>query len=106
MTQFSLSDLEAIIADRAVNGGESSWTAKLIDKGIKKAAEKLGEEAVETVVATVARDAKGLRDEAADLIYHLLVVLHMKGVSVEDVMTELERRTERSGLAEKAARKS
>jgi len=106
MTQFSLSDLEAIIADRAASGGESSWTAKLVDMGIEKASEKLGEEAVETVVAAVARDAEGLRDEAADLLYHLLVVLHMKGVSVEDVMVELERRTAQSGLAEKSARRN
>lgn len=106
MSEFSLTDLEAIIADRAASGDESSWTAKLIGKGLEKASEKLGEEAVETVVAAVARDTEGLRNEAADLLYHLLVVLHMKGVSVEDVMAELERRTTQSGVAEKAARES
>ncbi len=106
MTQFSLSDLEAIIADRAASEDASSWTAKLVSKGLEKASEKLGEEAVETVVAAVARDADGLRDEAADLLYHLLVVLHMKGVTVADVMSELESRTGQSGLAEKAARDS
>ena len=77
---------------------------KLVGSGIEKVAEKLGEEAVETVIAALARDSDGTRDEAADLIYHLLVLLHMKGVSVEDVMGELERRTSQSGLAEKAAR--
>ena len=106
MSDFSLTDLEAIITDRAASGDSSSWTAKLIGKGVEKAAEKLGEEAVETVIATVSRDAEGLRDEAADLLYHLLVVLHIKGVSVGDVMAELERRTGQSGMAEKAARKS
>lgn len=104
MSNFSLSNLEAIIQDRAENGDASSWTAKLMGKGLEKASEKLGEEAIETVVAAVARDSEGLRDEAADLLYHLLVVLHMKGVSVDEVMGELERRTEQSGIAEKAAR--
>lgn len=104
MTQFSLTDLEQIISERAVSDDASSWTAKLVGKGIEKAAEKLGEEAIETVVAAVSRDADGVRDEAADLLYHLLVVLHMKGVGLEDVMAELERRTARSGIAEKVSR--
>lgn len=104
MSDFSLTELEAIIARRANSGDASSWTARLVEKGLEKAAEKLGEESVETVVAAVARDADGLRDEAADLLYHLLVVLHMKGVSLADVMGELERRTAQSGIAEKAER--
>ena len=104
MTQFVLSDLEKIIAARASSGDASSWTAKLVGKGIEKAAEKLGEEAVETVIAAISRDADGVRDEAADLLYHLLVVLHMKGVSVDEVLMELERRTSQSGVAEKASR--
>ena len=104
MTEFSLNDLEKIIALRAATGDENSWTAKLVEKGLEKSAEKLGEEAIETVIAAVARDQIGLRDEAADLLYHLLVVLHIKGVSVDEVMQELERRTGQSGLAEKAAR--
>ncbi|MEE9313911.1 MAG: phosphoribosyl-ATP diphosphatase [Rhizobiaceae bacterium] len=106
MTEFSLKDLEAIISSRAKSGDENSWTAKLVAKGLDKAAEKLGEEAIETVIAAVTRDKDGLRDESADLLYHLLVVLHMKGVSVEDVMVELERRTAQSGIAEKSSRKS
>ena len=101
---FSLFDLEHIIAQRASSGDKSSWTAKLVDAGIEKAAEKLGEEAVETVIASLARDKEGLRDEAADLLFHLLVVLHVKEVSLEDVIAELERRTGQSGLAEKASR--
>ena len=105
MTQFSLTDLEQIIRDRAASADANSWTAKLVGKGIEKAAEKLGEEAVESVIAAVAGGTDDLRDEAADLLYHLLVVLHMKGVSVDDVLTELERRTGQSGIAEKASRK-
>ncbi len=106
MSTFSLTDLETIIAERATSGDESSWTSKLVGSGMEKVAEKLGEEAVETVIAAISRDKDGTRDEAADLVYHLLVLLHMKGVSVDDVMAELERRTGQSGLAEKAARKS
>ena len=104
MTQFSLQDLEQIIADRAQSGDDFSWTAKLVGKGMEKAAEKLGEEAVESVIAAIALDKDALRNEAADLLYHLLVVLHIKGVNVQDIMTELERRTARSGLEEKASR--
>ncbi|MCJ8310614.1 MAG: phosphoribosyl-ATP diphosphatase [Rhizobiaceae bacterium] len=104
MTQFSLHDLEKIIAQRADSGDSSSWTVKLMGKGIEKAAEKLGEEAIESVIAAVAQDKDALRNEAADLLYHLLVVLKMKGVSVDDVMSELDRRTGQSGLEEKAAR--
>ena len=66
--------------------------------------EKLGEEAVETVIAAVCEDRHALKNEAADLVYHLLVVLRIGGVSVQDVMGELQRRTAQSGLAEKAAR--
>ena len=104
MTQFSLHDLEKIIADRAQSGDSSSWTAKLIGKGLEKAAEKLGEEAIESVIAAIAQDKEAMRNEAADLLYHLLVVLHMKGVSVDDIMRELEGRTGQSGLEEKASR--
>ena len=104
MTQFSLHDLEKIIAQRADSGDSSSWTVKLMGKGIEKAAEKLGEEAIESVIAAVAQDKDALRNEAADLLYHLMVVLKMKGVSVDDVISELDRRTGQSGLEEKAAR--
>ena len=101
---FSLFDLEHIIAQRASSGDKSSWTAKLVGSGIEKAAEKLGEEAIETVIASLTRDHDGLRDEAADLLFHLLVVLHMKDVALSDVVEELERRTGQTGLAEIAAR--
>ena len=104
MTGFTLSDLEKTIAERARSGDPDSWTAKLFAKGIDKAAQKLGEEAVETVIAAVQGDIKGVVSESADLLYHWLVVLGISGVALDDVLTELERRTGRSGIAEKASR--
>jgi phosphoribosyl-ATP pyrophosphohydrolase len=104
MTDFSLSDLEKIVAGRARSGDPDSWTAKLFSRGMDKAAQKLGEEAVEAVIAAVRGDAKGLVSESADLLYHWLVVLAIAGVPLADVLAELERRTGRSGIAEKAAR--
>jgi phosphoribosyl-ATP pyrophosphohydrolase len=104
LTGFTLHDLERIVAERGRSGAADSWTAKLFDKGTGKAAQKLGEEAVETVIAAVGHDREGLIGESADLLYHWLVVLALEGVSVDEVMAELERRTGRSGLAEKASR--
>ncbi|ANT49346.1 phosphoribosyl-ATP diphosphatase [Mesorhizobium amorphae] len=104
MAQFSLSDLEKIIGERARSGDPESWTAKLFAKGIDKAAQKLGEEAVETVIAAVKGDRRALVSESADLIYHWLVVLGIAGVPLDDVLRELEGRTGRSGVAEKASR--
>ena len=104
MTDFSLADLERIIATRTRSGDPDSWTAKLYERGIEKAAQKLGEEAVETVIAAVKGDTKALISESADLLYHWLVVLTIAGVSTSEVLAELERRTGRSGTAEKAAR--
>jgi len=104
MAEFSLSDLERIVAGRARSGDPDSWTAKLYSAGVEKAAKKLGEEAVETVIAAVARDEKGLVSESADLLYHLLVVLAVAGVPLSKVLAELESRTGRSGIAEKASR--
>ena len=105
MAGFSLSDLERIVAERARSGDADSWTAKLFSRGMDKASQKLGEEAVETVIAAVKGDAEGLVSESADLIYHWLVVLAIAGIPLADVMAELERRTAQSGLAEKASRK-
>ncbi|PLP56125.1 phosphoribosyl-ATP diphosphatase [Mesorhizobium loti] len=104
MTGFSLSDLEATIRERAHSGDPESWTAKLYARGIDKAAQKLGEEAVETVIAAIKSDRQGLVSESADLLYHWLVVLGIAGVPLDEVLAELERRTGRSGIAEKAAR--
>lgn len=105
MAIFSLSELEKTIAERARSGDAGSWTAKLVSRGMDKAAQKLGEEAVETVIAAVRGDAAAIVGESADLLYHWLVVLHIAGVPLADVMSELERRTAHSGVAEKAARK-
>jgi len=104
MTEFSLSDLEKIVHERAHSGDPDSWTAKLFARGIDKAAQKLGEEAVETVIAAVKGDKQGLVSESADLMYHWLVVLGLSGVPLSDVLKELESRTGRSGIAEKASR--
>jgi phosphoribosyl-ATP pyrophosphohydrolase len=104
MAAFSLFDLERTIAERATSGAADSWTAKLVAKGMPKAAQKLGEEAVETVIAAVGNDKAGIVSESADLIYHWLVVLHLAGIPLSDVIGELEGRTSRSGVAEKAAR--
>ena len=104
MTAFSLADLERIVAERAASGDPQSWTAKLMAGGMDKAAKKLGEEAVETVIAAVGGDHGAVVSESADLLYHWLVVLALAGVPLADVMDELERRTARSGIAEKTAR--
>ncbi|MGN8154667.1 phosphoribosyl-ATP diphosphatase [Agrobacterium tumefaciens] len=104
MSGFSLSDLERIVAERASASPDQSWTAKLFAAGQAKAAKKLGEEAVETVIAAVSQDRKNLTDEAADLLYHLLVVLKIADIPLSDVFAELERRTGQSGLQEKASR--
>lgn len=104
MSGFSLSDLERIVAERASASPDQSWTAKLFAAGQAKAAKKLGEEAVETVIAAISQDRKNLTDEAADLLYHLLVVLKIADIPLSDVFAELERRTGKSGLQEKASR--
>ncbi|MDQ1187482.1 MULTISPECIES: phosphoribosyl-ATP diphosphatase [Agrobacterium] len=104
MSGFSLSDLERIVAERASASPDQSWTAKLFAAGQNKAAKKLGEEAVETVIAAISQDRKNLTDEAADLLYHLLVVLKIADIPLSDVFAELERRTGQSGLQEKASR--
>jgi phosphoribosyl-ATP pyrophosphohydrolase len=104
MSAFQLYDLEEIVAARARSGDASSWTAKLFQAGMDKAAKKLGEEAVETVIAAVGGDRSALVAESADLLYHWLVVLAIAEVPLGDVLAELERRTGQSGIAEKASR--
>jgi phosphoribosyl-ATP pyrophosphohydrolase len=102
---FTLHDLEKRVAERASASAETSYTRKLIDRGTAHCAKKLGEEAVETVLAAVAEDRDRLIGEAADLIYHLLVVLRTRGVTLAEVEQALAQRTARSGLDEKASRK-
>ena len=106
MTDFTLADLERIVATRAAALPEESWTAKLVAAGQAKAAKKLGEEAVETVIAAIEGEKAPLVSESADLLYHLMVVLKIGGVELQEVMAELERRTGQSGIAEKSSRQS
>jgi phosphoribosyl-ATP pyrophosphohydrolase len=100
----TLDQLESTIARRRGADASSSYVASLFAKGMPKIAQKLGEEAVETVIAAMAGDAKGVTGEAADLIFHLMVLLNQAGVPFADVLAELERREGTSGLAEKASR--
>ncbi|TCR90265.1 phosphoribosyl-ATP diphosphatase [Rhizobium sp. BK376] len=104
MSGFTLSDLEQIVDKRSKASPEESWTAKLYAAGQSKAAKKLGEEAVEAVMAAVTNDRENLTYEAADLLYHLMVVLKIADIPLQNVMSELERRTTQSGLEEKAKR--
>lgn len=104
VNDFTLNELEKIIIARGRSGAADSWTAKLFEKGVGKAAQKLGEEAVEAVIAAVKGDRAELIGESADLLYHLLVVLAVCDVPLSEVMAELETRTGQSGLAEKASR--
>lgn len=104
MRDFSLAELEKIVAERGRSGDSGSWTAKLFAGGMDKAAKKFGEEAVETVIAAVGGDKKALVSESADLLYHWVVVLALAGVPLSEVIAELERRTAQSGLAEKGSR--
>ena len=106
MTVFALTDLEGIVSARAAASPDESYTARLLNDGVERAAKKLGEEAVEAVIAAVAGDRASLAKEAADVLYHLLVVLHGAGVPLAAVMSELESRTRQGGLAEKASRKA
>ena len=96
--------LAATVAARAHEASDSSYTARLLAAGPAKCAQKLGEEAVETVIAVLGGDRSAVAAEAADLLYHLLVALQCTDVRLEDVMAELERREGRGGLEEKAAR--
>jgi phosphoribosyl-ATP pyrophosphohydrolase len=103
-TDTVLQRLAAIIASRRQDPADTSYTRELLDGGPEKCAKKLGEEAVETVIAALGPDAKALKREAADLLYHLLVVLESKRVPLSEVLAELESRIGTSGLAEKASR--
>ena len=100
----ALDRLAATIAARKGADPASSWTAKLLARGPEKCAEKFGEEAVEAIIAAVKGDRAGLTAEAADVLYHLLVMLTSRDVTLEQVLAELERREGVSGLVEKAAR--
>jgi phosphoribosyl-ATP pyrophosphohydrolase len=100
----TLERLEATIAARRGADPDSSYVAKLNAKGVGKIAQKLGEEAVETVIAALSEDREAVVGEAADLLFHLMVLLGAKGIPLVDVLAELDRREGLSGLAEKASR--
>jgi phosphoribosyl-ATP pyrophosphohydrolase len=104
MSNFTLRDLEKRVHERAKASAHASYTRRLLDQGVAHCAKKLGEEAIETVLAAVEEDRARLIAEAADLIYHLLVVLEARGISLADVEAQLAERTRQSGLTEKASR--
>lgn len=101
---MTLDDLFATITARKTADPDSSWTAKLLSKGPEKCAEKFGEEAIEAIIEAAKGNRDGLTSEAADVLYHLLVMLAASNVSLDEVMTELANRQGTSGIAEKAAR--
>ena len=100
----TLTRLAATIAARKSADPGSSWTAKLLEKGPEKCAEKFGEEAIEAIIEAVKGDRDKLASEAADVLYHLLVMLAARDVSLDQVMAVLDAREGTSGIAEKAAR--
>jgi phosphoribosyl-ATP pyrophosphohydrolase len=102
---FNLHDLERRVAERASAGADVSYTRKLLDRGVAQCAKKFGEEAVETVLAAVGEDRQHVIAETGDLLYHLLVLLHARGVTLSEVEAELAQRTGKTGLEEKASRK-
>ena len=106
MSRFSLEDLVAIVAARAGSTAEQSYTKSLLEAGYARAAKKFGEEAVEAVIAAMDGDRAGLIRESADVLYHLIVLLRTRDISLNEVMEELSRRTGQSGHAEKAGRGS
>jgi len=101
---MTLDDLFATIEARKGADPDSSWTARLLAMGPEKCAGKFGEEAVEAIIEAVKGDTDALTGEAADVLYHLLVMLASRDVTLADVMAELARRQGTSGIAEKAAR--
>lgn len=106
MASDTLERLSATIRSRRAVEGDRSYTRQLLDGGPARCAKKLGEEAVEVVIAAVHQDDKALAAEAADLLYHLLVLLEARGMSLGDVLSVLDARTGTSGIDEKASRKS
>lgn len=105
MTRFNLEDLERIIADRETATSEASYTKSLLQAGPERIAKKFGEEAVEAIIAAVQGSEEELRAEAADLLFHFLVLIKSRNISLESVLAALAERTAQSGLDEKAGRK-
>ena len=105
MASFTLQDLEQRVKARAQASADVSYTRRLLDQGVGHCAKKLGEEAIETALAAVGEERERLIAEAADLVYHLIVVLQARGVALAEVEAALAARTGQSGLEEKASRK-
>jgi len=105
VARLSIDELAQIVASRKGADPETSYTAKLLHRGVGQCAQKLGEEAVETVIASLAGERDAIRNEAADLLYHLVVLLAAADVDLEDVYAELGRREGTSGIVEKARRR-
>ncbi|HZL61645.1 MAG TPA: phosphoribosyl-ATP diphosphatase [Pseudolabrys sp.] len=105
MSKFTLADLEKRVHERAKASAKDSYTRALIDKGVAHCAKKLNEEAFETGLAAVQENKRRLIAESADLLYHLLVVLKARGVTLGKVEAELAKRTKRTGHEEKASRR-
>ena len=101
----TLDRLWSIIEDRRGADPDESWTARLLSKGPEKCAEKFGEEAIEALIEAVKGDTDALAREGADVLYHFCIMLASRGVTLKDVLSELDRRHGTSGVAEKAARK-
>jgi phosphoribosyl-ATP pyrophosphohydrolase len=101
---FTLDKLAQTIDQRAGASAEKSYTRSLLDKGAAHCARKFGEEAIEFAIAAAAMDESAVRAEAADVLYHLLVVLRARGVALSSVMNELDKRSTRTGHEEKASR--
>jgi len=105
MAEFTIYDLERRVNERAQASPDVSYTRKLLDRGVAQCAKKLGEEAIEVALAAVGEERDRLIAEASDLIYHLLVLLKARGITLAEVEQALAVRTAQSGLDEKAARK-
>ena len=102
---MTLEELFATIESRKTADPDTSWTAKLLARGPEKCAEKFGEEAIEAIIEAAKGDRERLTSEAADVLYHFLVMLAARDVTLQQVLDELARRQSQSGLAEKAARR-
>jgi phosphoribosyl-ATP pyrophosphohydrolase len=105
MSEFTLNDLALRVKERAQASAEVSYTRKLLDRGVAQCAKKLGEEAVELALAAVGEDRERVIAEAADLLYHLLVVLEARNIALPEVEAALAERLAKSGLDEKASRR-
>lgn len=102
--QFRLEDLERIISERQSAASETSYTKSLLQAGAERISKKFGEEAIEFIIAAVQGDSEAFRAEAADVLYHLLVLMRCHDISLESVLLILQERTAQSGIAEKAGR--